>query len=107
MFRTVNGGRGRIFGVEPTQASTFRRRLAGLDCRRTTCSLKATHSASTPIHLVTRGDDLKNDVPDPGRIPPVFSKVSMRYSAMYGKIYIEPYMNIVGRQDQYAPGSLR
>jgi outer membrane receptor protein involved in Fe transport len=51
----------------------------------------------------TRGDDLKNDVPI-GRIPPVFSEISIRYSAMNNKVYLESYMNLVGRQDQYAPG---
>ncbi len=52
----------------------------------------------------TRGDDLKNDVPI-ARMPPVFAEVSIRYEAMNGKIYIEPYMTIVGRQDQYAPNA--
>lgn len=52
----------------------------------------------------TRGDDIKNDEPV-SRIPPLMTEVALRYEAMRGKVYVEPYLQFVGRQDQLASGN--
>lgn len=103
VFRTVNGGRGRIFGVEADAGFYLSQALGWVGLPTDHLFFEGDALGFHANFTYTRGDDLKNDVPI-GRIPPVFSEVSMRYSAMHGKIYLEPYMNIVGRQDQYAPG---
>lgn len=105
VFRSVNGGRARIFGVEADFGFYLSEALSWLGLPTDHLFFEGDALGFYANFTYTRGDDLKNDVPI-ARIPPVFSEVSMRYSAMHNQIYLEPYMNIVGRQDQINPGSV-
>lgn len=105
VFRSVNGGRARIFGVEADFGFYLSEALSWLGLPNDHVFFEGDALGFYANFTYTRGDDLKNDVPI-ARIPPVFSEVSMRYSAMHNQIYLEPYMNIVGRQDQINPGSV-
>ncbi|MCA8912387.1 MAG: TonB-dependent receptor [Planctomycetes bacterium] len=100
VFRSINGGRGRIFGFEADFGFYLSEVLGWIGLPTDHLFFEGDALGFNANFTYTRGDDLKNDEPI-GRIPPVFSEVSMRYSAMNGKLFLEPYMNIVGRQDQY------
>lgn len=105
VFRSINGGRARIFGVEADFGFYLSEALGWLGLPTDHLFFEGDALGFYANFTYTRGDDLKNDEPI-ARIPPVFSEVSMRYSALHGQIFVEPYMNIVGRQDQYNPGAL-
>lgn len=105
VFRSINGGRARIFGVEADFGFYLSEALGWLGLPTDHLFFEGDALGFYANFTYTRGDDLKNDVPI-ARIPPVFSEVSMRYSALHGQVFLEPYMNIVGRQDQYSPGAL-
>lgn len=105
VFRSINGGRARIFGVEADFGFYLSEALGWLGLPTDHLFFEGDALGFYANFTYTRGDDLKNDVPI-ARIPPVFSEVSMRYSALHGQVFLEPYMNIVGRQDQYNPGAL-
>lgn len=97
-----NDGRARIFGVETELGFYLSEALGWLGLPSDHLFFEGDALGVRGNFTYTRGDDLKNDTPV-HRIPPVFSEISVRYSAMWGQIYIEPYMTIVGRQDQYGP----
>jgi outer membrane receptor protein involved in Fe transport len=100
-----NAGRARIFGVEAEFGFYLSQVLDWVGLPSSHLFFEGDALGLHANFTYTRGDDLKNEVPV-HRIPPVFSEVSVRYSAMRGQVYIEPYMTIVGRQDQYAPAAL-
>jgi outer membrane receptor protein involved in Fe transport len=100
-----NAGRARIFGVEAEFGFYLSQVLDWVGLPSSHLFFEGDALGVHANFTYTRGDDLKNEVPV-HRIPPVFSEVSVRYSAMRGQVYIEPYMTIVGRQDQYAPAAL-
>lgn len=101
-----NEGRARIFGVEAEVGFYLSAALGWLGLPTDHLFFEGDALGVHANFTWTRGDDLKGDVPV-HRIPPVFSEISVRYEAMWGQIYIEPYLNIVGRQDQYAPAAER
>lgn len=100
-----NAGRGRIFGVE-AEFSLYFASVLGWFGLPTDHVFFAGDALGVHANFTwTRGDDLKNDQPI-HRIPPLFAEVSLRYEALRGEVYLEPYVTIVGRQDQYAPNVL-
>lgn len=99
-----NQGRARIFGVEAEAGFYLSEALGWVGLPTDHLFFEGDALGFNANLTWTRGDDLKNDVPV-SRIPPLFSEISVRYEAMQGQIYIEPYMTIVGRQDQYAPSA--
>ncbi|MBZ0138053.1 MAG: TonB-dependent receptor [Planctomycetes bacterium] len=100
-----NEGRARIFGVEAELGFYLSEALGWIGLPTDHLFFEGDALGVRGNFTYTRGDDLKNDVPV-HRIPPVFSEISVRYSAMWGQVFIEPYVTIVGRQDQYAPSAL-
>lgn len=102
VVRLENEGRARIFGVEAELGFYFSHALGWVGLPTDHIIFEGDALGVRANFTWTRGDDLKNDVPV-HRIPPVFSEISVRYEAMWGQVYIEPYVTIVGRQDQYGP----
>ncbi len=97
-----NAGRARIFGVEAEAGFYLSEALGWLGLPTDHLFFEGDALGVYANFTYTRGDDLRDDVPV-HRIPPVMSEISVRYTAMRGQIYMEPYMTIVGRQDQYSP----
>lgn len=103
-FAPDNAGRGRIFGVEAEFSFFFSGLMGWFGLPTDHLFFEGDALGVHANFTYTRGDDLKNDVPI-ARMPPVFAEVSLRYEALRGQVYIEPYITIVGRQDQYAPNA--
>jgi outer membrane receptor protein involved in Fe transport len=103
-FHPVNAGRGRIFGVEAELGFNAAEFLGWFGCPTSHVFFEGDALSVYANFTYTRGDDLKNEVPI-SRMPPVFSEISIRYEVNRGVAYMEPYMTIVGRQDQYAPNA--
>jgi hemoglobin/transferrin/lactoferrin receptor protein len=95
-----NEGRARIFGVEAELGFYLSEALGWIGLPTDHLFFEGDALGLRANFTYTRGDDLRNDRPV-HRIPPVFSEISVRYSAMWGQIFLEPYTTIVGRQDQY------
>ncbi len=105
VVRLVNEGRARIFGVEALAGFYFSE-VMGWFGEPTDHVFFAGDALGLNANVTwTRGDDLKNDVPV-HRIPPLFAEIALRYEAGEGAVYLEPFVTIVGRQDQYAPAAL-
>lgn len=99
-----NAGRARVFGME-AEAGFYLSQALGWFGLPTSHVFFDGDALGVRANVTwTRGDDLKNDVPV-HRVPPLFSEISVRYEAMWGGAYLEPYMTIVGQQDQYAPAA--
>ncbi|MBE7492509.1 MAG: TonB-dependent receptor [Planctomycetes bacterium] len=97
-----NAGRGRIFGFEAEAGFYLSGALGWLGLPSDRVFFEGDALGVFANVTWTRGDDLKNDTPI-HRIPPLFAEVRVRYEALHGEVYLEPYVTIVGRQDQYAP----
>lgn len=98
----VNGGRGRIFGVEAQVGFYLSEALAWIGQSTDYVFFKGDALGVNMNVTWTRGDDLKNDVPI-HRIPPLFAEIAIRYEAGEGAVHLEPFVTIAGRQDQYNP----
>jgi outer membrane receptor protein involved in Fe transport len=100
-----NAGRARIFGAEAEFGVYLSQALGWLGLPTDHLFFEGDALGVRANFTYTRGDDLKNDMPM-HRIPPVFSEIAVTYELLEGQVYIEPYMTIVGRQDQYAQAAL-
>ncbi len=104
-FHQENAGRSRIFGVEAEVGFYFSQLMGWLGLPTDHIFFEGDALGIHANFTYTRGDDLKNDLPL-NRMPPVYSEISLRYEALRGQVYIEPYMSVVGRQDQYGAQAL-
>lgn len=96
-----NSGRYRIFGMEAEFSWFIGPEFGFFGSARDYVFFEGDALGVIANFTWTHGDDIKNDEPV-SRISPVMSEIAVRYSAMNNKIYFEPFVQIVGRQDQLA-----
>ncbi|MCC6575042.1 MAG: TonB-dependent receptor [Planctomycetes bacterium] len=99
-----NSGRYRIFGME-AEASWYLTKELGLFGLPTDHVFFDGDALGASVNFSwMHGDDIKNEEPV-ARITPLMIEASLRYEAMHGKVYIEPFTQFVGRQDQIPSGN--
>ncbi len=97
----TNSGRYRIYGVE-AEVSWYLTHELGMFGLPTNHVFFEGDALGVGANFTwMRGDDIKNDEPV-SRIPPLMIEAGLRYEALRGKVYLEPYLQFVGRQDQLA-----